>query len=304
MLVNNNSPLEDPYPKIANTDKAFTPVVLLLFDGWGVAPLNEANVFTTAKMPVLSNLFTEYPAALLRTGVKNWNSRYLTLGAGRIVSSSEEKVPLNLTMILAAAGKQQIKIMDTERLAALTYFFNGQTEGRQSGEDWRVISARTGGGLQPLNAVKRVAAAISETLKGVKQYDFIVAALPYIDLTAASGEVSQIKKAAETIDGLLVDILAALPDSGVLLISSAGGNAEKNLDLVSGKIDNGLTDNPVPFLLINHDFIGRTIGTIGPTSEDLSLLTPFGSLADIAPTILHLLNLTPPETMSGKTLWL
>lgn len=304
MFIDNNAQPEDFYLNTLGAEKVFAPVVLLLLDGWGVAPLSEANVFTTAKMPVLSSLLTEYPVALLKTGVKNWNSRYLTLGAGAIINNDEEKVPLNLATILATAGKQQIKIMDTERLAALTYFFNGQIEGRQVGEDWQVISTKAGGGLRPLNAAKRVTEELCQTLKGLKQYDFIVAALPLIDLMAMSGDVNQIKKATETIDKLLANILATLPDSGVLLISAAGGNAEKNLDLVSGGIDEGLTDNPVPFLLVNRDFIGRTIGITSPTSEDLSLLAPIGSLADIAPTILHLLNLKQPKTMSGKNLWL
>lgn len=303
MSISVNSQVADPGPNNPGISQTSTPVVLLLLDGWGIAPLNEANIFTAAKMPVLSNLLIDYPVVSLKTGNDDWNGRYMTIGAGRTVNSNDERVPFNLTTTLAVAGKQQLKIMDTERLAALTHYFNGQIEGRQIGEEWRVISPKSSGGLQSFHAAKQVMQELCNTLKDHKQYDFIVAAVPYIDLMAMHKDQKSVKKAAEMVDKLVADVLAVLPTNGVLLISSAGGNAEKNLNLVSGEIDRELTDNPVPFLLINPGFVGRTVVSMTSTSEDLSLLATMGSLADIAPTILYLLGLVPPETMSGKNLW-
>jgi bisphosphoglycerate-independent phosphoglycerate mutase (AlkP superfamily) len=120
------------------------PVVLLLLGGWGIAPATEANAITAAKTPFFSRLVREYPVALLRPGQKSLNARYLTLGTGREFSTENSAVAVTLTSVIAAAGLKQIKITVAERLAALTYFFNGHAENKFSGEDWKIISSLVG----------------------------------------------------------------------------------------------------------------------------------------------------------------
>ena len=281
-----------------------TPVVLLLLDGWGIAPAGEANAIMAAKIPTWSNLIKEYPVATLAAGNKSLNTRYLTIGAGRDISVEDEKINITLTTALAAAGLKQKKIAETERLAALTYFFNGGQESKAAGEDWQIItSAATGKNDKLSLTLKRTVGEIIKTISSNEPPDFIVAVLPYLDLVAARGEFLAVKQAAETVDKNLKKILAAIEaKNGLLIISAAAGNAEKMLNLGTELADTEITANPVPLLIIGKEFKGKTIGLADAMSNDLSLLAPAGTLADIAPTILHILGIEPPLEMSGKSL--
>jgi len=85
------------------------------------------------------------------------------------------------------------------------------------------------------------------------------------------------------------------------LISSAHGNAEKIRDLLTDLPDKEMTDNPVPLVIVGEKFKGKVIGGHDLVDGDLSLLMPAGTLADVAPTILDIMNL-PPAEMSGRSL--
>lgn len=280
------------------------PVVLLLLDGWGVAPQSEANAFSSAKIPAFLNLSQEYPVALLNPGNKSLNTRYLILGAGREFSHADEMPSLTLSSVLSAASLTQIKITETERLAALTHFFNGHAEYKANGEDWKIVSsAAADKTIKPLLALKR---AVKESLREItadKTRDFIAIAIPYLDLVAASGDLETVKKAIENLDKYLRQIVSAvLSKDGVLIISAAAGNVEHIHNLSTDLADTAMTDNPVPLIIVGSEFKGKTIGLAEPLSGDLSVLAPAGTLADIAPTILSILGLAKPDEMTGESL--
>lgn len=279
-------------------------VVLLLLDGWGVAPHTEANAITSAKTPVFLNLIKEYPVAVLRTGPKNWNVRYLTIGTGQEITDENTEVAVTLSTAVAAAGLKQIKIAETERFAALTHFFNGHAENKASGEEWKIISSEAGDkSIKPLLALRRTVKEIIKEINSDEPRDLIVASVPYLDLIALSGNLVEIKKAVESLDKNLRLILAATAAKGsVLLISSAAGNVERASNLATDLVDTEMTDNPVPLIIVGGEFKGKTIGLAEPLNNDLSLLAPSGSLADLAPTILDIMGLTVPPEMTGRSL--
>lgn len=279
-------------------------VVLLLLDGWGVAPNTEANAITSAKTPVFLNLIKEYPVAVLRTGPKNWNVRYLTIGTGQEITDENTEVAVTLSTAVAAAGLKQIKIAETERFAALTHFFNGHAENKASGEEWKIISSEAGDkSIKPLLALRRTVKEIIKEINSDEPRDLIVASVPYLDLIALSGNLVEIKKAVESLDKNLRLILAATAAKGsVLLISSAAGNVERASNLATDLVDTEMTDNPVPLIIVGGEFKGKTIGLAEPLNNDLSLLAPSGSLADLAPTILDIMGLTVPPEMTGRSL--
>ncbi|MFA5155513.1 MAG: hypothetical protein WC453_03700 [Patescibacteria group bacterium] len=280
------------------------PVVLLLLDGWGVAPLGEANAFSGAKTPVFLELTKEYPVALLDPGAQNLNARYLSLGAGRPVTDENEPVETTLSAVLSASGRTQSKIAETERFAALTHFFNGHAEQQFAGESWQIISSEAGDKTdKPLLALKRTAKAILAAVEADPAPDFIAAAMPYLDRIASSGDLDAIQKAIAALDKYLHRIWSAVAAKhGILIVTAAGGNVERFKNLAIDLADKNLTNNPVPLIIAGPELAGRTIGLAEPPSSDLSLLAPAGTLADLAPTILDLLGLAKPATMTGESL--
>jgi 2,3-bisphosphoglycerate-independent phosphoglycerate mutase len=279
-------------------------VILVILDGWGVAPASDANAIAAAKTPTFLNLVKDYPVALLNSDHKTWNARYLTLGSGREIDNEKLETAISLPAIIAAAGLKQIKIAETERFAALTHFFNGHREDKFFGEDWKIISSTAGGKrVSPELALKRTVREVLSVINSEERPDFLAVAIPYLDLTAATGDFSANKKAVETVDKAIKNILAAVSAKGdILIITAAGGNVEKSRNLALDMSDIGLTDSPVPLVIVGTEFKGKTIGLADPLNNDLSSLTPAGTLADVAPTILRIMNLKKPDAMTGGSL--
>lgn len=297
MEIVSNDNQTDPLPRPK-------PVVLLLLDGWGVAPFSEANAIGASKTPTFLHLIKEYPVALLSVGEKNLNARYFALGSGSETVSSDLKSEQTLTSVLAQAGLKQLKISETERFADLTHFFNGGAENKTIGEEWKIISSEAGNKAVKLPlAMRRTVKEIIRAIDADEPVDFIAASLPTIDLTAINGDLKVVKKAVEDVDKNLGAILDAANHHGaVVIITSAGGNAEKLHNFATDLPDKEMTDNPVPFLIFGSQFKGKTIGLADALNEDLSLLSPAGTLADVAPTILKIMGIEQPTEMSGKSL--
>lgn len=279
------------------------PLVLLLVDGWGVAAESEANALTSAKTPTFLNFIKEYPVAVLKSFGVNLNFNYLSLGAGRELSN-ENSEPINcLTELIANNGLKQIKISETERFAAVTHYLNGHHEAKENGEEWVIVSSESGKHEnKPSLALKR---NYNELVKAIEEekYDFILASWPLLDLVASSGDFALVKKAAENIDSYLKKLFIVLENKGgVLVISSTHGNAERMKNVATDLADCDITENSVPLMIIGSAFKGKTIGLADTINNDLSLLTPAGNLADIAPTILKILEIDQPVEMTGHSL--
>lgn len=292
-IINNNQ--DEPLP--------LAPVVLLLLDGWGIAPESEANAIIPADTPTFNGLIADYPVALLSAKNNTLNARYLSLGAGSDLNNENTNPAATLTRVIANAGLKQIKITETERLAALTYFFNGHSEAKTSGEDWKIISSQTSDNkIKSVLVASKITAELIKNLK-TEEYNFYTVALPTLDLVAVSGDLEIIKKAIKIIDNNLKKIVGAILDKkGVLVISAAGGNVENIKNMTTELLDKEMTNNPVPLIIVGDNFKGKTIGLSEPINNDLSLLAPAGNLGDLAPTILDIMNLPKPGGMTGESL--
>ncbi|MCX6798346.1 MAG: hypothetical protein NTX66_04015 [Candidatus Falkowbacteria bacterium] len=281
------------------------PVVLLLLDGWGLAPAGLANIISSVKLPTFDNLISEYPVAALATTFKSPALSYLTLGGGRPAFSLEASYDdlSTLTKVISAAGLKQALIAESEKFALTSYFLKGKNNHPLLGEDQFIVSSKLGHYEEQPGLV--LPDLVNLALKKIKsqRYDFILLNISNLDLLAAIGDKEAIKKSLVLLDKNLARIVKVVLDlHGALIITSAHGNAEKMLDLNTDSVDTDITDNPVPLIIVSENYKGKTIGLKDIINNDLSLLETSGSLCDLAPTIIKIMNLTKPADMSGESL--
>jgi len=134
-------------------------------------------------------------------------------------------------------------------------------------------------------------------------YRFILISVANLDAVAFSGDVQATKKALSRVDSFLGKITEeVLLKKGILVVSSAGGNAEQMFDVRTELVDRGNTLNPVPFLIIGEDYKGLSLFGADAPGGDLTLLNTIGSLEDVPVTILNLMNIERPDGFVGKNL--
>ncbi|HSR89454.1 MAG TPA: 2,3-bisphosphoglycerate-independent phosphoglycerate mutase [Candidatus Udaeobacter sp.] len=209
-----------------------------------------------------------------------------------------------LAEVISKAGLKQVHIAETEKYAHVTFFLNGTLEDPFPGEDRvlipspKVSSYDQKPEMSALEILKEVTKAIESD-----KYDFIVLNLANADMVGHTGVLPAGIKACEVVDKCLGEISErALARGGALVITADHGNAEEMTNLQTGAIDKEHSTNPVPLVIIAKEFMGQA-GPSGDAPEgDLSLLHPVGVLADVAPTVLKLLEVPQPEDMTGKPL--
>jgi len=274
------------------------PVVLLMIDGWGVSKTRDNNAIRLAKIPNFKKIVAHYPATILCGGTKKDSLNYIDIGAG----ASRPRKEFSLSRILAAAGKWQLKIAETEKFALVTEFFDNSDQPCPQEDQVLIPSALLPDESKFEMATREVVKKMIKAIKSDK-YDFILASLANVDNLNNAGNFSATIAAIEFIDKTLKKIIAAvLARGGILIISSAHGYAEEVFDIQTEAVNKENTANPVPFIVVGEKFMGRTIGFAEAPGNDLSLLEPAGSIIDIAPTILTIMGLKKPPEMDGQSL--
>lgn len=195
--------------------------------------------------------------------------------------------------VLAEHGLKQLRIAETEKYAHVTFFFNGGVEKPNPGEERILIPSPKVStyDLKPEMSANEVTDAVLEQVAADK-FDVIILNYANPDMLGHTGKIDATMKAIQTVDTCLGRVVKAVVDKGgALLVTADHGNAEKMLD-DDGKVPHTAhTVNPVPFILVDDDCIGR-------------ILQSGGSLQDIAPTMLALLGIDKPPEMTGHSLLL
>lgn len=204
------------------------------------------------------------------------------------------KTPKNnfLGQIISEQGLKQFRLAETEKYAHVTYFFNGGREEPFPGEDRELIPSpqvETYDCTPNMSALK-ITTKLIEVAQSDK-YSLIVANYANADMLGHTGNLLATKKAIETVDQCLNNILKALNNCKITTIITADhGNADMMLDQ-NNEPYKSHTKNLVPFIIVNNEKEFKRIE-----------LKKTGSLTDIAPTILNLLKLTIPNDMNGQSL--
>ncbi len=194
--------------------------------------------------------------------------------------------------VVARAGLKQLRIAETEKYAHVTFFFNGGREHEFEGEERILVPSPKVAtyDLQPEMSAPEVVNKLVGAIQG-GTFDLIIVNLANGDMVGHTGILEAAKKAVETLDsclGRLEDVVKQA--GGVLLVTADHGNCEQMWDASADPAQphTAHTSNPVPLLMIN-----------GP---DWVNGLREGNLADIAPTLLRLLELERPEEMTGRSL--
>ncbi|MFH0862497.1 MAG: 2,3-bisphosphoglycerate-independent phosphoglycerate mutase [Candidatus Altiarchaeota archaeon] len=194
-----------------------------------------------------------------------------------------------LGKVVGDAGLRQLRISETEKYAHVTFFFNGQVEVPNAGEERILIDSPKVAtyDLKPEMSVYEIRDRLVAEIKGGK-YDFIVTNLVNCDLVGHTGIVPAIEKAVKSVDDCVGDIAKAGLGCGyTTLVFADHGNAEDQ----TPEWRTSHTINPVPCIIVSDD----------PRLKTGKLKTGRG-LQDIAPTVLGLLGLKKPSEMTGESL--
>ncbi len=185
-------------------------------------------------------------------------------------------------------GYTQLRIAETEKYAHVTFFFNGGEEKQYEGEDRilvpspKVETYDLKPEMSAYEVTEKVLAAINED-----KYDNIILNFANTDMVGHTGNLEAAIKAVEVIDECVGKIVELVKNKeGVLLITADHGNAEQMIDYKTGEPHTAHTTNVVPLILVGMENVQ---------------LKP-GKLADLAPTMLDIMNLEKPEEMTGESL--
>jgi 2,3-bisphosphoglycerate-independent phosphoglycerate mutase len=202
--------------------------------------------------------------------------------------------PIKLTNILpevlSKLGKKQLRIAETEKYAHVTFFFNGGQEKPFDGEDRILIHSPKVAtyDLKPEMSAYEVTEAVVKEIRS-KKYDFILLNYANPDMVGHTGVLSAAKKAVEAVDKCVGKVISAVREvDGIALVTADHGNADQMIDPSNGDVFTAHTTNRVPFALVMENFKGK--------------LRSNGKLADVATTILYLMNIERPKEMDGENL--
>jgi 2,3-bisphosphoglycerate-independent phosphoglycerate mutase len=210
----------------------------------------------------------------------------------------------SLGQIISKAGKKQLRIAETEKYAHVTYFFNGGIETKSAGEDHALVPSKPVASYDqaPEMSAAEITSKVVEAVAD-NSYDFILINYANADMVGHTGNIEAAIKAIETLDASVGRVVSAvLQKDGVVMITADHGNAEAMFNMQTGTIDKEHTADPVLFILIGNDYVGRSIGWLDAVSDDLSTAQPQGILSDVAPTVLELMGIEKPEEMTGISL--
>ena len=201
-----------------------------------------------------------------------------------------QHLPGVLGAVVAKAGRRQLRLAETEKYAHVTFFLNGGDERVFAGEERVLVPSPKVAtyDLEPAMSAFEVTDKLVEAIASAR-FDLIVVNYANPDMVGHTGDIGAAIKAVEAVDACLGRAVSAVEAAGgAALITADHGNAERMRDAENDQPHTAHTSNPVPVILVGDAARGRGLRD--------------GRLADIAPTLLGLMNLPQPAEMTGRSL--
>ncbi|RXK81888.1 2,3-bisphosphoglycerate-independent phosphoglycerate mutase [Filimonas effusa] len=279
------------------TDEFILPTVIIGSDQQPLATIKDGDVvicfnFRTDRCREITQVLTqeEHPEHGMHTLQLNYTTMTEYDKTYRNVNVIFETDNLNNTLgeVLAANGKKQIRIAETEKYPHVTFFFSGGREATFEGES-RIMAPSPKVAtydLQPEMSAKELTDKLVPEIEA-ESADFICLNFANADMVGHTGVFPAVVKAVETVDACVNRIVsAALPHGYTVFLTADHGNADYMVN-EDGSPNTQHSTNLVPLFVISNEFKG----TVKP-----------GKLGDIAPSILHWLRLPIPAEMTGEVL--
>jgi 2,3-bisphosphoglycerate-independent phosphoglycerate mutase len=278
------------------TDEFMKPIVVTDKNGRAVGNLKEGDVFIFFNFR--NDRAKELTIALTQKdmpefGMKTLPLYYCTMTPydatfkGLHVIYPKENADNTIGEVLAATGKYQLRIAETEKYAHVTFFFSGGREEKFENEERIMISSPKVAtyDLQPEMSAYGVKDAVIEAIK-TGTFDFICLNFANGDMVGHTGVYEAIEKAVATVDECAGAVISSAHNAGYdVLIIADHGNADKAVN-EDGSPNTAHSLNPVPCILVSDDY--KKINE--------------GILADVAPTLLTIMGVAIPKDMTGKIL--
>jgi 2,3-bisphosphoglycerate-independent phosphoglycerate mutase len=195
-----------------------------------------------------------------------------------------------LARVISEAGLAQFHCAETEKYAHVTFFFNGGREELYSGEERVLVPSPKVAtyDLEPSMSALGVTDAVVSAIES-RRFELVIVNFANCDMVGHTGVFAAAVAAVETVDGCLGKVLdATLATESVALVTADHGNAEEMIDRQTGMPMTAHTTNPVPVVLVvpdDHPFRNEQ-------------LRPNGILSAVSPTVLRLLGIAPPPSMT------
>jgi 2,3-bisphosphoglycerate-independent phosphoglycerate mutase len=278
------------------TDEFIMPLVAVGKDGKPIATLSEGDAviffnFRNDRAREITQVLTQ--ADMPEYEMKTVPLYYCNLTPyddnfkGMHILYDKDNVQNTLGEVVARAGKNQLRIAETEKYAHVTFFFSGGREALFENEKRILINSPKVAtyDLQPeMSAPEIKEALINEINKNT--HDLIILNFANGDMVGHTGVYDAIRKAVDTVDKCAGEVAEAAVKMGYSVIVTADhGNADFAVN-GDGSPNTAHSLNPVPFIVVDRD-----VKKVEP-----------GILADIAPTILKLMGVPAPKDMTGKSL--
>lgn len=278
------------------TDEFIKPTVITGTDGQPVATIEEGDVviffnFRNDRAREITMVLTQED--MPQEGMHTLPLYYCCLTpyddkfTGLHILFDKENVKDTLGEIVSKAGKKQLRIAETEKYAHVTFFFSGGREKEFEGEKRILVASPKVAtyDLQPEMSAPEVADALIKELSKREQ-DLVVLNFANGDMVGHTGVFEAICKAVKTVDSCVEKVVSAAVANGyTVLLTADHGNADNAIN-EDGTPNTAHSLNPVPFIVIDKDI---------KKVRD-------GKLADVAPTVLHLMGIDKPADMTGESL--
>jgi 2,3-bisphosphoglycerate-independent phosphoglycerate mutase len=287
--------MQDSYDK-GVTDEFMKALVVTDSNGNPVGTVKEGDVivffnFRNDRAKELTIVLTQKD--MPEQGMKTIPLFYCTMTPydatfkGLHVIYPKENADNTIGEILAAAGKKQLRIAETEKYAHVTFFFSGGREEKFPGEERIMVPSPKVPtyDLQPEMSAYGVRDAVIKAIE-TREFDFICLNFANGDMVGHTGVYEAIQKAIVTVDECAGAVIRSARENGYdVLVMADHGNADMAVN-ADGSPNTAHSLNPVPSILISDDY--KTIKE--------------GILADVAPTLLTIMGVEIPEEMTGKVL--